>query len=259
LKIIKNLNSCKKSPGQEDSLFHISHTAAAQAKTPCSANNNNAPEALHMNQIATSSSSTSNPSDGDPSSSRPSAHDAGTRYPNGIHHLAFGTRCSKSTYAFYHDKLGMPLVRTENHRHKKGYFRHYFFDMGRAQYIAFFELQNVGERQDYRVDISTGLGMPLWINHLAFDIGDEEHYQAMKQRLIDHKVTLLGETDHGWCKSLYLVDPNMIMLEFTYTHDAAHFHDQTPEEAYRLLFDVPAEQIEEESRKDESQVKKVQQ
>lgn len=181
----------------------------------------------------------------------------GTRYPNGIHHLAFATRSSKDTYAFYHEKLGMPLVRTENHRHKDGYFRHYFFDMGREQYIAFFELQNIGEREDYRVDISTGLGMPLWINHIAFDIGDEAHYAAMKQRLKEKKVTLLGETDHGWCKSLYMVDPNMIMVEFTYTHDQPKFLDQTPEEAYRLLFEVPADQIEEESRKDTRQVSRV--
>lgn len=180
-----------------------------------------------------------------------------TPFPNGIHHLAFATRSSKDTYEFYHEKLGMPLVRTENHRHKKGYFRHYFFDMGRNQHIAFFELQDIGERPDYRVDISTGLGMPVWINHLAFDIGDEAHYNAMKQRLIDKKVTLLGETDHGWCKSLYMVDPNMIMVEFTYTHDMPKFLDQTPEEAYRLLFEVPADQIEEETRKDTRQVKKV--
>jgi catechol 2,3-dioxygenase-like lactoylglutathione lyase family enzyme len=176
---------------------------------------------------------------------------------NGIHHLAFGTRCSKSTYEFYHDKLGMRLVRTENHRHKKGYFRHYFFDMGRDQYIAFFELQDVGERPDYRVDISTGLGMPLWINHVAFDIGDATRYEAMKERLIEKKVTLLGETDHGWCKSLYMVDPNMIMVEFTYTHDDALFNDQTEDEARRLLFDVQPDAFTEDSRKDERQVKQT--
>jgi catechol 2,3-dioxygenase-like lactoylglutathione lyase family enzyme len=176
---------------------------------------------------------------------------------NGIHHLAFGTRCSKATYEFYHEKLGMSLVRTENHRHKKGYFRHYFFDMGRDQYIAFFELENIGERPDYRVDISTGLGMPLWINHVAFDIGDETRYQAMKARLVENKVTLLGETDHGWCKSLYMVDPNMIMVEFTYTHDPDKFADQTPEEAKGLLFDVRPDQFEEDSRKDERQVSRV--
>lgn len=175
---------------------------------------------------------------------------------NGIHHLAFGTRSSKATYEFYHDKLGMRLVRTENHRHKKGYFRHYFFDMGRDQYIAFFELQDVGERPDYRVDISTGLGMPLWINHVAFDIGTAERFEAMRQRLVDKKVTVLGETDHGWCRSLYMVDPNMIMVEFTYTHDQATFHDQTEEEAYRLLFDVRPEDFTEDSRKDERQVKR---
>lgn len=172
-----------------------------------------------------------------------------TQYPNGIHHLAFGTKCSKATYEFYNDKLGMPLVRTENHKQGKGYFRHYFFDMGREQYIAFFELHNVGEMPEYRTDVSTGLGMPVWINHVAFDIGNEDEYQAMKQRLKDNKATLLGEADHGWCKSLYLVDPNMIMVEFTYTTSEQKFNDQSPEEAYDMLFNTPVESIGEETRK----------
>ncbi len=172
-----------------------------------------------------------------------------TTYPNGIHHLAFATKCSKATYEFYNDKLGMPLVRTENHRQGKGFFRHYFFNMGRDQYLAFFEIEQVGEQPDYRTDISTGLGMPLWVNHVAFDIGDEDHYQQMKLRLKEQRVTLLGEADHDWCKSLYLVDPNMIMLEFTYTTSEARFNDQSPQQAYDLLFNTSADDIGEETRK----------
>lgn len=168
---------------------------------------------------------------------------------NGLHHLAFATRCSEATYDFYHNKLGMPLKRTENHRQGKGYFKHYFFAMGRDQCMAFFELHGVGEAQDYRTDVSTGLGMPLWINHVAFDIENETKYQAMKTRLKEHKVTLLGEADHGWCKSLYLVDPNMIMLEFTYTTQENALEEQGHDKAYELLFATDAEDIGEDTRK----------
>lgn len=168
---------------------------------------------------------------------------------NGLHHLAFATRCSDATYDFYHNKLGMPLKRTENHRQGKGYFKHYFFSMGRDQCMAFFELHGVGENQDYRTDVSTGLGMPLWINHVAFDIENETNYQAMKTRLKEHKVTLLGEADHGWCKSLYLVDPNMIMLEFTYTTQENALEEQGHDKAYELLFDTDGDGIGEDTRK----------
>ena len=173
---------------------------------------------------------------------------------NGIHHLAFGTKCSKYTYEFYADKLGMPLVRTENHRQKDGYFKHYFFDMGRDQYMAFFEIHNVGENDEYRTDVSTGLGMPVWVNHVAFDVGSKENLDIMQKRCEDNGVGPLRSVDHGWCQSIYMVDPNMIMVEFTYTNNEDKFLDQTPEEAYDLLFNTAPEDIKEETRKHSKKV-----
>ena len=32
-----------------------------------------------------------------------------------LHHVAFATRDPEATYQFYTEKLGMPLVHTENH------------------------------------------------------------------------------------------------------------------------------------------------
>ena len=166
----------------------------------------------------------------------------------GIHHIAFGTRCTRATYEFYHEKLGMPLVHVENHRHKKGYFRHFFFDMGQDQELGFFEIHDVGESPDYRTDPSTGLGMPIWVNHVSFRIPDKESYEAFKARLQEKGVMILGETDHDFCQSMYLLDPNMLMIEFSYDTDTSKFgmsHDQ----AYKLLFDTPAEEIPESSYK----------
>lgn len=168
--------------------------------------------------------------------------------PRGIHHVAFATKDSKTTYDFYHNKLGMPLCHTENHLQGKGHFRHFFFDMGNEQYMAFFEIDNVGESEEYRTDISTGLGMPVWVNHIAFNAENEEKYQELAARVKSAGIPVMGEVDHGWCKSIYFADPNMIMLEFTYTQDEEKFA-QTHDEAYDLLFNTPMESVGDDSRK----------
>ncbi len=72
----------------------------------------------------------------------------------------------------------------------------------------------------------------------------------MKARLRRRGVENMHEIDHGWATSLYLVDPNGILVEFCVTTDAAHFA-QTEEEALRLLRLPPAE-IPEETRKEPS-------
>lgn len=165
----------------------------------------------------------------------------------GIHHIAFGTKCTKATYQFYHERLGMTLARTENHRKGKGYFKHFFFDMGGGQYIAFFEMNNVGEKPDFRTDINLAVGVPMWINHVAFKAPSEAVYEEIKARCKQNAVPLLAEVDHDWCKSVYLIDPNGLMLEFTYNSNPAGFR-QDPAEAYALLFQ-PGEEIAEETRK----------
>lgn len=166
---------------------------------------------------------------------------------SGIHHLAFATRCAEATYKFYHERLGMTLARTENHRKGKGWFKHFFFDMGAGQYIAFFEIKDVGEREDFRTDINLAVGVPMWINHVAFKADSLEVYEQIKARCKENAVPMLAEVDHDWCKSVYLIDPNGLMLEFTYNHNPAGFR-QDPAEAYALLFQDPAE-IAEETRK----------
>ena len=53
----------------------------------------------------------------------------------GINHLALVTTDMDATVRFYHGALGMPVVATIN----AGPMRHYFFDMGAGNTIAFFQ------------------------------------------------------------------------------------------------------------------------
>jgi catechol 2,3-dioxygenase-like lactoylglutathione lyase family enzyme len=157
-----------------------------------------------------------------------------------VHHIAFGTRDVAATHDFYAKRLGMPLVHTENHRSGKGWFRHFFFAIGNDEYLGFFAFENVGEKPGYRTDISTGLGLPPWINHVAFNVADLAALEDMKERCRRNGVEIEGEMDHGWCRSIYLRDPNGILVEFTTTTDAAAF-GMSEAEALRLLRQRPEE------------------
>lgn len=177
--------------------------------------------------------------------------------PKGIHHIAFASKDTQATFDFYHNKLGMNLVRTENHRQQDGYFRHFFFDMGNEQMIGFFEVNNVGEKPDYKTDLSESVGLPLWVNHIAFNVESEARYKEIKQRAKANGVAFLAQVDHDWVKSIYFMDPNGLMLEYTYEVPGKLEQDpQDLETAYKLLFQ-PAETIGAETSKEDKVDKNV--
>jgi catechol 2,3-dioxygenase-like lactoylglutathione lyase family enzyme len=181
--------------------------------------------------------------------------DTPTSRSKGLHHVAYATRDVEATYAFYSGTLGLPLVHTENHRQGDGWFRHFFFDIGGGECLAFFEVSDVGEKPEYGTQVSLGLGLPIWVNHLAFRLDSEDELDAMTQRLKSRGLEQLRQIDHGWCKSLYLVDPNGIMVEFCVTTDAAAFA-QTEVQALRLLR-TPPDEFPESSRKETGVAKPV--
>ena len=135
----------------------------------------------------------------------------------GFHHVAYACRDTEATRHFYEDLMGFPFIHVEaaafeDPSRGAGYMRHLFFDCGGGESLAFFEVNNVGESADWRTDISTGNGLPVWVNHCAF-WADENQQKATKARMADNGVKPLMEIDHGWCFSHYYLDPNGIMVE----------------------------------------------
>ena len=57
----------------------------------------------------------------------------------GINHLAMVTNDMEKTVRFYRDILGMPLVAATGNRPGSYPYRHYFFEIGPNNTIAFFE------------------------------------------------------------------------------------------------------------------------
>ncbi len=152
----------------------------------------------------------------------------------GFHHVAFACRDLMATTAFY-ETLGFPLVHTEVSGVQDHFLRHVFFDTGDGSCIAFFDVHGVGEREDWRADISTGNGLPVWVNHVAFR-STAERQEEVRTRMTAAGHAPLMELDHGWCQSLYYQDPNGIMVEFC--RDSPGF---TPDRkaAHQLISSVP--------------------
>jgi catechol 2,3-dioxygenase-like lactoylglutathione lyase family enzyme len=131
----------------------------------------------------------------------------------GFHHVAYACRDIEATHRFYEELMGFQLVHTEVETFDRGgYFRHTFYDLGDGSCLAFFDVHGVGEREGWTTEISKGNGLPVWVNHVAFRATHEQQ-EAVRARMSAAGVSPLMDVDHGWCQSLYYLDPNGIMVE----------------------------------------------
>ena len=134
-----------------------------------------------------------------------------------FHHIAIATRDLEATHAFYTGAMGFTLdrvVAAPSPEH--GWARHVFYDTGNGQMIAFWDLHDDPTIGEFDASISRGLGLPAWTNHLAFGADTLDDLSARRQRWLDHGFDV-AEIDHGWCTSIYTMDPNDIMVEFCCT------------------------------------------
>jgi catechol 2,3-dioxygenase-like lactoylglutathione lyase family enzyme len=159
-----------------------------------------------------------------------------------IHHVAYATRDVEATTHFYEDLMGFPLAHTEIQDFGNGesWLRHVFYDIGpgdggQPEYLAFFEFSQVGEQPGWTTDVSEGVGLPVWINHCAFRATAEKQ-EEVRARMAAEGIEPVMEQDHGWCHSLYFLDPNKIMVELC--RNTPGF-EPDPVEAKRLLATDP--------------------
>ena len=134
----------------------------------------------------------------------------------GLHHVAYATRDIAATVHFYESLMGFPLIHSEGDRRTSdaGEHRieHFFFDIGDGESIAFFVLDNIGEQPGWTTDISTSVGLPEWVNHCAFRATEAQQHDV-KGRMDAAGIKPHMEIDHGWCQSVYYLDPNQILVE----------------------------------------------
>ncbi|MDQ1424354.1 MAG: hypothetical protein QOD72_1852 [Acidimicrobiaceae bacterium] len=134
-----------------------------------------------------------------------------TILPSRLHHHAYVVADQEATRHFYEDVLGMPLVATwcerENLRGKEREYCHTFFSLADGSALAFFQFADPNDH----VELSAST--PKSLNHVALAV-DEQGQDELVRRLESHEVAY-RIVDHGYCRSLYISDPDGLAVEFT--------------------------------------------
>jgi catechol 2,3-dioxygenase-like lactoylglutathione lyase family enzyme len=137
----------------------------------------------------------------------------------GFSHVGLATLDLDATRAFYEDVLGFKPVRCDIIEFEEGgRVRHVFFDLGDGQMLAFMEPRDVpGVPTAYDTGINRGLGVPDAFYHFAFRVESEAELLGKRAELLAKGVAVSPVVDHeGWVQSIYLKDPNGLMLEYAW-------------------------------------------
>lgn len=144
------------------------------------------------------------------------ASDTPTPPPARLHHHAFVTTDQEATRKFYEDIVGLPLIATwtevENLMGGEDQeFCHTFYGLGEGGSLAFFQFAN-REFSDQFAPPSP----PSLFRHVALLVSTEGQ-EGIRDRAQAAGVETMT-ANHGYCESLYITDPNGLLLEFTVDH-----------------------------------------
>lgn len=143
------------------------------------------------------------------------------KLPSRLHHTAYVTKDLEATRAFYEDVIGLPLIATwceiDELFGAERQYCHLFFGLGDGGALAFFKF---AKPQD---EALFGPPMPASpFHHIALKV-DRDTQRAIEQRVAaaGYKEPQTFVLEHGYCRSVYVTDPNGMILELTLDHPQA--------------------------------------
>ena len=137
------------------------------------------------------------------------------KLPSRLHHTAYVTKDLEATRHFYEDVLGLPLTATWCEKDflfgKDRTYCHCFFGIGDGGALAFFQFAEPGDQAQF------GPQMPFSpFHHIALNV-DKETQDGIERRLKEagYQEPQSFVLEHGYCRSVYVEDPNGMIVEFT--------------------------------------------
>lgn len=135
--------------------------------------------------------------------------------PTRLHHTAYVTQSLADTRTFYEDLLGLPLMATwceaDELFGKLRTYCHCFFGLADGSALAFFQFAEASDQAEF------GPKMPSSpFHHIALNV-DRATQDAVAQRLgkAGYTAPKTYVLEHGYCRSLYVEDPNGMLVEMT--------------------------------------------
>lgn len=132
-----------------------------------------------------------------------------------LHHTAYVSKDLEATRAFYEDLLGFPLMATwceadELFGELRTYC-HCFFGLEDGSALAFFQFARESDAKLFGPELA-----PSPFRHIALKV-EAESQQKIADRLkaAGYEAPRTYILEHGYCRSLYVEDPNGMIVELT--------------------------------------------
>ncbi|MDH4144513.1 MAG: VOC family protein [Acidimicrobiia bacterium] len=135
-----------------------------------------------------------------------------------LHHNAYVTRDQEATRRFYEDLIGLPLMATWCEADElfgaERVYCHTFFGLADGSALAFFQF---AKEEDQELFGPTMPDTPF--SHIALKV-ERDAQDAVAGRLADagYVEPQTFVLEHGYCRSLYVRDPNGLLVELTADH-----------------------------------------
>jgi len=138
--------------------------------------------------------------------------------PSRLHHTAYVSRDLEKTRHFYEDIIGLPLMATWCESDvlfgAERTYCHVFFGLADGGALAFFQFERDEDQEEF------GPKMPATpFHHIALKV-DQATQDDIERRLKEagFREPQMYVLEHGYCRSVYAVDPDGMIVEFTLDH-----------------------------------------
>jgi glyoxylase I family protein len=143
---------------------------------------------------------------------------ASAQLPSRLHHTAYVSKNLEATRHFYEDLVGLPLLATwcesDELFGKERTYCHCFFGLADGSALAFFQFADADDQKQF------GPKMPESpFHHVALNVTADVQAGIEKRiREAGYKEPQMYVLEHGYCRSLYVADPDGMICEFTVDH-----------------------------------------
>ena len=136
-----------------------------------------------------------------------------SKLPSRLHHTAYVSKDLEATRVFYEDVLGIPLVATWCETDflfgKDRTYCHLFFGLGDGSALAFFQFADAQDQALFGPELPAS---PF--RHIALNV-DKETQAELEARIARADLQGSYVLEHGYCRSVYVEDPDGMIVEFT--------------------------------------------
>jgi catechol 2,3-dioxygenase-like lactoylglutathione lyase family enzyme len=143
------------------------------------------------------------------------------RRPGRLHHTAYVSKNLEATRAFYEDVIGLPLIATYTEMDelfgKERTYCHCFFELADGSALAFFQFANADDQAEFGPEIPSSPFIHIAL-HVDKDTQAELEARIAAAGFVEPDTYVL---EHGYCRSVYIKDPDGMILEFTYDTPSA--------------------------------------